>query len=389
MSLGIWLFILALLVVIMIHEAGHFTMAKLFNFKATKFFLGFGPTLWSFTKGETEYGVKAIPAGGFVKIVGMNPYEDVPPEDRARSYENKPAWQRAIVLVAGSATHWVVAFLLLLFAALAIGFPAGLSNRLEAVTAASAADEGGLLAGDEIVAVDGTETRSWNVIREFIRDHGGERAEFTVLRDGETRTFTTTLSRGISNEDGLIVAEAEPGEQLRPLREGEEVVGFFGVEPSIRYETEPFPQAIGTAAVYTGRATVEAVKGVGDVGSMIFGGRLIDALTGEGTREADGESPVGVVGAGRIASEIVASGQYLNFIGFIVSFTIFIGLMNLLPLPPLDGGHLAVVAWESVTGRKVDVRKLIPVAAAVISFFVIIFIAVLYLDIARPIKVPF
>ncbi|MGI8708110.1 MAG: M50 family metallopeptidase [Actinomycetota bacterium] len=389
MSLGIWLFILALLVVIMIHEAGHFAMAKLFNFKATKFFLGFGPTLWSFTKGETEYGVKAIPAGGFVKIVGMNPYEDVPPEDRVRSYENKPAWQRAIVLVAGSATHWVVAFLLLLFAALAIGFPAGLSNRLEAVTVASAADEGGLLAGDEIVAVDGTETQSWNVIREFIRDHGGERAEFTVLRDGETRTFTTTLSRGISNEDGLIVDEAEPGEQLRPLKEGEEVVGFFGVEPSIRYETEPFPQAIGTAAVYTGRATVEAVKGVGDVGSMIFGGRLIDALTGEGTREADGESPVGVVGASRIASEIVASGQYLNFIGFIVSFTIFIGLMNLLPLPPLDGGHLAVVAWESVTGRKVDVRKLIPVAAAVISFFVIIFIAVLYLDIARPIKVPF
>ncbi|MDQ3619808.1 MAG: RIP metalloprotease [Actinomycetota bacterium] len=389
MSLGIWLFILALLVVIMIHEAGHFTMAKLFNFKATKFFLGFGPTLWSFTKGETEYGVKAIPAGGFVKIVGMNPYEEVPPQDRARSYENKPAWQRTIVLVAGSATHWIVAFLLLLFAALAIGFPAGLSNRLEAVTAASAADEGGLLAGDEIVAVDGTETQSWSVIREFIRDHGGERAEFTVVRDGETRTFTTTLSRGISNEDGLIVAEAGPGEQLRPLKEGEEVVGFFGVEPSIRYETEPFPHAIGTAAVYTGRATVEAVKGVGDVGSMIFGGRLIDALTGEGTREADGESPVGVVGAGRIASEIVASGQYLNFIGFIVSFTIFIGLMNLLPLPPLDGGHLAVVAWESVTGRKVDVRKLIPIAAAVISFFVIIFIAVLYLDIARPIKVPF
>ena len=161
------------------------------------------------------------------------------------------------------------------------------------------------------------------------------------------------------------------------------------MEPSIRYETEPFPQAIGTAAVYTGRATVEAVKGVGNVGSMVFGGPLIDALTGEGEREADGESPVGVVGASRIASEIVERGQYLNFIGFIVSFTIFIGLMNLLPLPPLDGGHLAVVAWESITGRKVDVRKLIPVAAAVISFFVVLFIAVLYLDVARPIKVPF
>lgn len=389
MSLGIWLFIIALLVVIMIHEAGHFTMAKLFNFKATKFFLGFGPTLWSFTKGETEYGVKAIPAGGFVKIVGMNPYEEVPPEDRSRSYENKPAWQRAIVLVAGSATHWIVAFLLLLFAALAIGFPAGQSNEVAAVTADSAADVGGLEAGDEIVAVGDRETTSWNVIREYIRDHPGEEADFTVLREGERRTFTATMSRGISNEAGLIVEEVEPGESPRALKDGEEVVGFFGVEPSIRYETEPFPQAIGTAAVYTGRATVEAVKGVGNVGSMVFGGPLIDALTGEGEREADGESPVGVVGAGRIASEIVERGQYLNFIGFIVSFTIFIGLMNLLPLPPLDGGHLAVVAWESITGRKVDVRKLIPVAAAVISFFVVLFIAVLYLDIARPIKVPF
>ena len=100
--MGIFLFILALLVVIMVHEAGHFTAAKLLGFKATKFFVGFGPTLWSVTRGETEYGVKAIPAGGFVKILGMNPYEEVPPEDEARSYPNKPRWQRAIVIIAGA-----------------------------------------------------------------------------------------------------------------------------------------------------------------------------------------------------------------------------------------------------------------------------------------------
>src|ERR687895_1916200 len=123
--MGIWYFVVALLVVVMVHEAGHFLVAKAFDFKATKFFVGFGPTLWSFHRGETEYGIKALPLGGFVKIVGMNPYEEVPPEDQPRAYPNKPIWQRALLLVAGSATHWVVAFIILLITAMTIGFPTG------------------------------------------------------------------------------------------------------------------------------------------------------------------------------------------------------------------------------------------------------------------------
>src|SRR5919106_2539157 len=135
MSARILIFIVGILVVVMIHESGHFLMAKLFDFKATKFFVGFGPTLWSTQRGETEYGVKALPLGGFVKIVGMNPYEEVAPEDESRSYPNKPKWQRALVLVAGSATHWVVAFVLLVFAAIAIGFPTGdATTVIESVT---------------------------------------------------------------------------------------------------------------------------------------------------------------------------------------------------------------------------------------------------------------
>src|SRR5687767_1896976 len=125
MTTGVLLFIAALLFVIMIHEAGHFVAAKLLGFKATKFFIGFGPTLWSFRKGETEYGVKLIPAGGFVKIVGMNPYEDIAPEDESRSYPNRPKWQRAIMIAAGPATHWPLAFLILLVTAMTIGFPTG------------------------------------------------------------------------------------------------------------------------------------------------------------------------------------------------------------------------------------------------------------------------
>jgi membrane-associated protease RseP (regulator of RpoE activity) len=115
---------------------------------------------------------------------------------------------------------------------------------------------------------------------------------------------------------------------------------------------------------------------------------LWEALGGEGERGLE-EGPLGIVGAGRIASESVSSGEPHGLIALIVGFTIFVGMMNLLPLPPLDGGHLAVIAWESVTGKEVDVRKLIPIAAAVISFFVILFVAVLYLDLARPVKVPF
>src|SRR5688572_17018473 len=118
----------------MIHEAGHLLVAKAFNFKAPQYFLGFGPTIWSFKRGETEYGVKALPLGGFVKIVGMNPYEEIAPEDEPRSYPNKPRWQRALVLVAGSATHFVVAFVILVVTTMTIGFPSDVpSNELAIV----------------------------------------------------------------------------------------------------------------------------------------------------------------------------------------------------------------------------------------------------------------
>jgi membrane-associated protease RseP (regulator of RpoE activity) len=148
-----------------------------------------------------------------------------------------------------------------------------------------------------------------------------------------------------------------------------------------------FP-ALADAGDKTAELTVLSVRGIGQVFGMVFGGDLWDALSGSGDREP-GEGPLGIVGASRIAGESASLGNFIDLIGLIVGFTVFVGLMNLLPLPPLDGGHLAVLAWEKVTGKPVDVRKLVPIAAAVISFFVILFIAVLYLDLARPIKVPF
>jgi membrane-associated protease RseP (regulator of RpoE activity) len=402
MSAGILLFVLAILVVVMIHESGHFLVAKAFGFKATKFFVGFGPKLWSFKKGETEYGIAAIPAGGFVKIVGMNPYEEVPPEDQPRAYPNKPIWQRALLLVAGSATHWVVAFIILFVTSMTIGFPTGrATNEIAAVETRLESPDGEVLAADtpaaladfrpgyRIVSVDGRRTPTWTAVRDEIRSHPGETVEFCFIADveGAETCRKVGLATAFVNESDRIVgfcsatsASCDPVDGRR--------VGFLGVQPEPEFDKDGFVGAIGTAGRYTGDVTVLSVLGIGQVFDMVFGGELWAALQGEGERAFD-EGPLGIVGAGRIAGESVERGDFLNLIGLIVGFTIFVGLMNLLPLPPLDGGHLAVLAWEKVTGRAVDIRKLIPIAAAVISFFVILFLAVLYLDLARPIRVPF
>lgn len=407
MNLGVLLFALSILVVVTIHELGHFTVAKLFGFKATKFFVGFGPKVWSITRGETEYGIGAIPAGGFVKIVGMNPYEEIDPADEPRSYPNKPIYQRALLLVAGSATHWLVAFVILVITAMTIGFPTGnATNEVAAVEGQLRTEEGDLVAretpavvagvapGDRIVAVDGAETSTWTAVRDAIRAHPGEVIEFTVLRGGERRALEVPLATAFVDKQDRIVdfcpnaGENGSGTCLTDASSTVEPVGFFGVQPEPEFDRQGPIGALGTGATLTWDVTRLSFQGIGQVTTMVFGGELWDALRGEGEREID-EGPLGLVGAGRIAGESVERGQFLDFVGLIVGFTIFVGLMNLLPLPPLDGGHLAVLAWEKITGKSVDIRKLIPVAAAVISFFVILFVAVLYLDLARPIRVPF
>ncbi|HWC13418.1 MAG TPA: site-2 protease family protein [Actinomycetota bacterium] len=393
MTTGVLAFIAAILIVIMVHEAGHFAVAKLFGFKATKFFLGFGPTIWSVQKGETEYGVKALPLGGFVKIIGMSPYEEIEPEDEPRSYPNKPRWQRALLLVAGSATHWVLAFVLLLITTMTIGFPTDQpSNEVAFVQRSvdgveTAAARGGFEVGDRIIAIGGRPTDSWEEIVAYIQERPNETAEFTVEREGREVDIEVPINPAIFEGQELVTA-AEPGGDLREPAPGERIGGFLGIRPDARYERLAFLPAIADSAEKVGQLTVASVRGIGDVFGMVFGGELWDALSGTGERQID-EGPLGIVGAGRIAGESVEEGRVIDLVGLIVGFTVFVGLMNLLPLPPLDGGHLAVLAFEKVTGKTVDVRKLIPIAAAVISFFVILFFAVLYLDLARPIKVPF
>jgi len=390
-SFGILFFIAAILFVVMVHETGHFLVAKLFGFKATKFFLGFGPTLWSTQRGETEYGVKAFPLGGFVKIVGMSPYEEIEPEDEPRSYPNKPRWQRALLLVAGSATHWVVALILLMIVAVGLGIPrisTEIARVVEetpdgAVTAASLSD---LQEGDRIIATGGQEVSEWGEVVAYIEARGNETGAFTIEREGEVMELQIPLGRAITRDEE-IVAAAAPGDDIREPRPGEKLAGFLGVSPEGKVERVGPIEGVKFSGSTTWLFTVRSITSLDDVFAPVFNGELWRSLGEEGERDAEGA--VGLVGAGRVAGAAAQAGMYAELLSFIAGLTIFIGLMNLLPLPPLDGGHLAVLLWEKITGKEVDVRKLIPVAAVVIAFFLVLFVAVLYLDLARPIKVPF
>ena len=397
MGLGIFWFIVALLLVIMVHEAGHFFAAKKLGFKATKFFVGFGPTLWSVQRGETEYGVKALPLGGFVKIIGMNPYEEIAPEDRARAYPNKPRWQRALVILAGPATHWPLAFITLLVFAMTIGYPTGRpTTQIEVVeTQMLGADqetpaaEAGLRPGDEIVAVGGQDVSKWKDITDYISVRGDEEATFTIERDGERRDVEATLAQVIFSEEGEVLEYASPGESIRApdAAEGEELSGFLGIQPKTLYRRLGLGEAITDSGEKIGIATAGSVLGVGQLFKQLANGDFVDALREQGERAPD-EGPIGIVGISRIAGETVERGQVLSFVQLIVGLTIFIGLMNLLPLPPLDGGHLAVIGIETATRKPVDMRRLIPISAAVLSFLIVLSLAALYLDIARPVRIP-
>ena len=394
MNAGVLIVIVAILVVIMIHEAGHFLAAKAFGFKATKFFLGFGPRIWSFKRGETEYGIAAIPAGGYVKIVGMNPYEEVAPEDQARAYPNKPRWQRALVVLAGPATHWVVAFVLLAVATMTIGIQTdeptnqvnAISVRTEGSTERTAAAVAGIRPDDRIVAINGEPTPEWEQISSFIRSHPDERATLTIERDDAETTVDVHFGKAIFNADGDVVAYAAPGDDIREPRAGEELTGFLGVEPATAFDKKSLSGALSSAGTQVWDATTSSFAGIGTIFGTVFNGDLFREVTGSGERTIDEESAVGIVGFVRIAGDIFALGRLYDLILLIAQFTILVGLMNLLPLPPLDGGHLAVIGYEAITKKTVDIRKMIPVAAAVIAFFLVLFFAVLYLDIFRPLS---
>jgi membrane-associated protease RseP (regulator of RpoE activity) len=368
--LGILIFIVALLVVVMIHESGHFFTAKAFKIKVEEFFVGFGPRLWSFRRGETEYGVKALPLGGYVRIAGMNPFEEIRPEDASRTFTSKPIWQRATVIGAGPVTHFVMAIVFLSIYFAAIGARTTSRPQIEMVEPrlggqTSPAAAAGLRAGDEVVAVDGQPVRSIDHLIAYSRSHVGVPLQITIKRDGQ-----------------LLTIRAVPV----PADVNGKQVGRLGVILGAARERVGPLTAIGRAVIQTGSLTKGIVVRLGDVFGPSGLRRIGDLLSGSPRRASDATS---VVGGARLAGEAAQAGAWDALFELMVVFNVFVGVLNLIPLPPLDGGHLAILAYEKVARRQPDVRKLVPLTVLVAGFLILFVVSLVYLDIVRPLPNPF
>jgi membrane-associated protease RseP (regulator of RpoE activity) len=312
-ALGVGLFVLGICVSVALHEAGHLLTAKAFGMKVRRYFVGYGPTVFSFRRGETEYGLKWFPFGGFCDIAGMTALDEVTPEESPRAMWRSKAWKRTVVMVSGSLAHLILGFVVLYAMAVTMGLPnlAGTPD-VASVTGGAPAQAAGIRPGDRIVAVAGQTTPSYGEVVARLHQAAGP-ITVDVLRDGRAVPVTVDV------RDGVI-----------------------GVTFSRMYSYGPVTAA-GGAAEFAGRMfgqtwqrMVELPGRIPAVAHSIFGG------------ERDPNSPMSVVGMSRIGGEAVQQGLWPLFFLLLASFNFFIGVFNLLPLLPMDGGHIAVIWYERV-----------------------------------------
>ncbi|MDD3719185.1 MAG: site-2 protease family protein [Actinomycetota bacterium] len=365
--LTVFIVLLVIVFLVVVHELGHFTAARLAGVKCPEFFVGFGPRIWSTKRGDTEFGIKWILVGGYVKVLGMNPEEEISPEDFPHSYKGVSYWRRFWIIFSGSLTHILLAVIIMFFTIWFIGYPdtSRGTNTLASVGQYMDEDQreetpayiAGLEEGDTVLALDGHEITSWDEISDFIKEHPGE--EVTILVEREEQEIELTA-------------------RLATLESGS---GYLGVSPEVYMEDYSFTGSIVQTGKWFGQASWGVFYGVYRVFNLSTFKQLI------GISEPTAERPQTVVGITRTASQIAGEGlfYFLNFFAFIC---LFLAYINLAPLPPLDGGHVVVLLWEKITGREVDMRKLYPVAVAVLAFFLILFVLTLRLDITNPINLP-
>jgi membrane-associated protease RseP (regulator of RpoE activity) len=359
--------IFGLVLMVMLHEAGHYWAAKRAGMKVTEFFVGFGPRLWSFRRGETEYGVKAIPAGGYVRIIGMNNLEEVDPADEARTYRRGSYSKRLQVVLAGVTVNIVIAFLL--FGAVIMGHGlAEPSTTVSTVSRDSAAHVAGLQAGDEIIAIDGRSTADWDQLKSAIAARADEQTVLTIERDGKTVELDTVIGE----------------------REGQ---GFLGVSPRTQFSpvgiVDAVPESLGAikdVSVGTANAVFRLFS---PDGVSTYSKNFTSAAPKAGSN-ADLERPRSIIGIVDQGSDIVG-GDVWALLWLLGGISLILALFNLIPLPPFDGGHAAVVGYEwlasKVTGRTVeaDYKKLMPVAAIVLAFFLMLSLSAMFLDVRQAI----
>ena len=374
--LGILAFVVALLFSVMVHEFGHYITARKFGMWVSEFFVGFGKRIWSVQRGETEFGVKAIPAGGYCKIEGMAPNDEMPEGEEGRAFYKASSGKKLIVLGAGSFLHFVLGFLLLFTLFAGIGTNQVLPVISEVVPN-SAAQAAGIQAGDEILAINGTKVREWYKDVEAIRTSEGADLTLEIDRNGQVLTIVTNAR--LTDIDGT-------------KRYGLGSINDVGLKRS------GVLLSLKNSAIVTKDFLTESVKSLGKLPEKI------PALWGATVRgeERDANGLVGVVGVARVSGEAVGSDKLTpmerlaTFVLIVASLNIFVGIFNLLPILPLDGGHMAVAIADEIRaffarlrGRPrpapIDVTVLTPITMVVFVVLATLTLLLLVADVINPV----
>lgn len=386
---------LALGFMIFMHELGHFVTARMTGMKATEFFVGFGPRIWSFRRGETEYGIKAIPLGGYVKILGMTNIETVDPADEARAYRQKSYPRRVLVASAGSLVHMVLAFVC--FLAVFSGF----GQRIEKVSGIrvgsfnnvgsieSPAKAAGFKSGEVLLSVNGKEVTYVQKGNEMSTNLpqllAGTAGTDVVFELGETSNYT---KRSVTVRPQTAVVDGKTVERV-----GISIDPVVSSVETVRVPVATGARRAGSQIVELAPMTFQAIgKFFAPEQLSKYSKAVVNAGTPGATEEIDDtrfSSPVGTV---NLLTE-VSKDSVTNAIMLFGAINVFVGMFNMLPMLPLDGGHVLVATYERIRGTRTrryiaDVRKLMPAAYAVMFLMLLLGVSSLYLDIRAPISLP-
>ena len=395
--LGIVAFALCIAVSIALHEAGHMLTAKAFGMRVRRFFLGFGPTLVSTKKGETEYGIAALPFGGFCDIAGMTAMDPLTPEEEPHAMYRKPWWQRVAVMSGGIVMNLFLGFMVLYLLAVASGIPnpyadrtptvgevACTSDQIDASSVAECsgpgpAGEAGVRPGDRILAVDGQEMATFIQVRDYVLARPGQSVTLDVERAGQRMLIDVpvdTVTR--LGPDGTPFEAGAIGVSNAPVADAIKRFGPLEAVPATaRLSGEMLKASVQGLIAFPGK--------IPGVVSSIFGG------------ERDVEGPISVVGASRTGGELVERSMWSVFFSLLASLNFFLALFNLIPLPPLDGGHIAVVLYEQIRNRlralrgqpaggPVNYEKLAPLTYAMAALLLAVGMLVIIADVVNPVR---
>jgi len=378
-NIWIFVFVVGVVISIFLHELGHYLTARWTGMKVTQFFLFFGPRLWSFRRGETEYGVRALPLGAFVRIIGMNRMDEVEPGDEARSYRQQSFPKRLLVISAGSIMHILIA-IVLLFGVYSTQGEITAQDEPRVIVGVAAQElpawGAGIRDDDEIVSVGGVAVTSPVDLGETVRSFDpGDVVDLVVIRDGETLTIPVGLgaNTGVPEDDPLF---------------GSALLGVRSFSPPL-YQDHGIAGSAVNAVTDIFPVTWESTKGIVKVLNPV---NLVNQLTD--TENADPTArPTTIYGVATVSDDVGDTGGLAGVLYLLAILNIFVGVFNMAPLLPLDGGHAAIAVYERIQEKRkhtagryfADVERLMPFAMGVIVVLMMLMFTGLYLDITDPI----